>query len=141
MRSSLITLNCLAVGVLACASGARNTAVGVAPLDPRCEALSDTLSKYVSSDALPVAHVVGNPALPRTPAIATGDSVSVEFVVQPNGAADTTSVSVYGATDPAFARSVEAFAAKNRFEPAQFDGCPVLSRYSVVLKAGASAAR
>jgi hypothetical protein len=100
----------------------------------RCAGLSDTVSKYVSQDALPLAHIVGNPRLPRIPAtLRPGDSVYVEFIVRPDGAADTASVQITGVNDPEFARSAVAFAAESRFMPAQALGCPVISRYNLVV--------
>ena len=129
-----------ALSALACAgrSGPANL-----PLvqDARCAAVADTISKYVSEDALPAARLVGGESL-RPPALAqTGDSVEVEFVVLPNGMADTSSVEVNGASDPAFIRNAVRFAAENRFAPAQVSGCMVVSRYSVVMRPGGSSHR
>jgi hypothetical protein len=105
----------------------------------RCADLSDSVSKYVSADAFPLAHVVGKPLLPRTPAVlGPGDSVYVEFLVHPDGLADTSTVMIGGATDPEFLRSAVAFAAQSRFMPAQSQGCPVLSRYNLVVKSRAT---
>jgi hypothetical protein len=104
-----------------------------------CAALADTMSKYVSVDALPLAHIVGNPRLPRTPAmLGAGDSAYVEFLVRPDGLADTSTVLVSGASDPQFLRSAVAFAAESRFVPAQSQGCPMMSKYSLVVRSGAS---
>ena len=64
----------------------------------------------------------------------TGDSVAVEFVVFPNGTADTSSVEIMGATDPDFLRRAVAFATQSRFAPAQVSGCNVMSRYNLVVK-------
>ena len=123
-----------ALSVAACAS--RGPALMVtAP----CAALADTVSKYVSVDALPLAHIVGNPPLPRTPAVlGPGDSAYVEFLVRPDGMADTSTVLVSGASDPAFVRSAVAFAAENRFVPAQSQGCPMMSKYNLVVKSRAA---
>ena len=49
----------------------------------------------------------------------TGDSVAIDFVVFPNGIADTSSVEVLGASDPQFVRNAVRFAARHRFAPAQ----------------------
>jgi hypothetical protein len=104
-----------------------------------CAALADTVSKYVSVDALPLAHIVGNPQLPRTPAVLrSGDSAFVEFLVRPDGLADTSTVLVSGSRDPEFARSAVAFAAESRFVPAQLQGCPMLSKYNLVVKSSAA---
>ena len=109
--------------------------------DPRCAALADTVSKYVSEDALPAAQLVGDDSL-RAPALPhPGDSVEVDFVVLPNGVADTSSVQIIGASDQKFARSAVRFAAESRFTPAQIDGCFVVSRYSVIMKSGGPARR
>ena len=49
------------ITVLACA-GASPPRPG--PVSPACAALSDSLSKYVSVDALPFAHLIGTPGRP-----------------------------------------------------------------------------
>jgi hypothetical protein len=124
-----------ALAVAACASRAR----GPALISEPCAALADTVSKYVSVDALPLAHIVGNPRLLRTPAIlGPGDSAFVEFLVRPDGMADTSTVLVNGASDPEFLRSAVAFAAESRFVPAQSQGCPMMSKYNLVVKSGAA---
>lgn len=100
-----------------------------------CAALADSVSKYVSVDALPLAHIVGNPRLPRTPAVlGPGDSAYVEFLVRPDGLADTNTVLVSGTSDPEFLRNAVAFAAESRFTPAQAQGCPMMSKYNLVVK-------
>jgi hypothetical protein len=109
------------------------------PVPEPCAALADSVSKYVSVDALPLAHIVGNPNLPRTPAmLGPGDSAYVEFLVRPNGLADTSTVLVSGASDPEFVRSAVAFAAESRFVPAQAQGCPLMSKYNLVVKSRAA---
>jgi hypothetical protein len=106
----------------------------MAPQDPRCAAVSDTLSKYISADALPVAHLEGSPrSLPVPRGIQPGDTVEVDFVVMPNGLADTSSVAIIGDSDPDFARGAIQFATGSRFTPAQVEGCSVLSHYSLVV--------
>jgi hypothetical protein len=123
-----------AISVLAaaaCGSGPRPTVTIPEP----CASLADTVSKYVSLDALPLAHIVGNPRLPRTPAVfGPGDSVYVEFLVRPDGMADTSTVLVSGASDAAFVRSALAFAEESRFVPAQSQGCAMMSKYNFVVK-------
>jgi hypothetical protein len=107
----------------------------VSPLSERCYALSDSLSKYVSSDALPPARLAANVALPRTPStLQSGDSVFVEFPVTPDGIADTTAMVITGTSDPDFMRGAAEFAARSRFTPAQMDGCSVISKYTLVLR-------
>jgi hypothetical protein len=124
-----------ALAVAACASRAG----GPTLISEPCAALADTVSKYVSVDALPLAHIVGNPRLPRTPAVlGPGDSAYVEFLVRPDGMADTSTVLVNGASDPEFLRSAVAFAAESRFVPAQSQGCPMMSKYNLVVKSGAA---
>jgi hypothetical protein len=123
----------LLLGIVACASGPRP--FQIAPQDPRCAAVSDTLSKYISTDALPLAHLDGNPrTLPTPRAIQPGDSVEVDFVVMPSGLADTSSVAIIGESDPEFARGAIQFATESRFTPAQISGCNVLSRYNIVVR-------
>jgi hypothetical protein len=125
-----------ALSIAACASGRRAPTL---TLSEPCAALADTVSKYVSLDALPLAHIVGNPVLPRTPAVlGPGDSAYVEFLVRPDGLADTSTVLVSGASDPEFLRSAVALAAESRFVPAQTQGCPMLSRYDLVVKSHAA---
>lgn len=125
-----------ALAVAACASRTRGPALMVT--EP-CAALADTVSKYVSVDALPLAHIVGNPPLPRTPGVlGPGDSAYVEFLVRPDGLADTSTVLVSGVSDPDFVRSVVAFAAESRFVPAQSQGCPMMSKYNLVVKSRAA---
>jgi hypothetical protein len=121
-----------ALAVAACASGMRGPAM---TMTEPCAALADTMSKYVSVDALPLAHIVGNPRLPQPPAVlGPGDSAYVEFLVRPDGMADTSTVLISGASDPGFVRSAVAFAAESRFVPAQAQGCPMMSKYNLVVK-------
>jgi hypothetical protein len=124
---------CALLGALfACASGPRP--LRIAPQDPRCAAVSDSLSKYISTDALPLAHLEGNArTLPMPRAIQPGDSVEVDFVVMPSGLVDTSTVAIVGNSDPEFARGAIQFATESRFTPAQISGCSVLSRYSLVV--------
>ncbi|MGH7650752.1 MAG: hypothetical protein ACREMS_02815 [Gemmatimonadaceae bacterium] len=117
----------------ACAS--RAPSLAPSPEAERCFAISDSLSKYVSVDALPMAHLAGNRTLPRSPgSLGAGDSVYVEFPVRPDGIADTTALVVTGASDPEFLRSVSTFATEARFVPAQIDGCNVISRYNLTVR-------
>jgi hypothetical protein len=129
----------LIVGVVlmapACA-GRSNTSDVAFVQDPRCAAVGDSISKYVSEDALPTAQLVGDDALPRPAGGHPGDSVAVDFVVFPNGVADTSSVEVLGSSDVQFVRNAVRFAARHRFAPAQISGCNVISRYSVVMRSG-----
>jgi hypothetical protein len=129
------------LAVAACA--ARNPGAGMLPAQTaRCADLSDSVSKYVSQDALPLAHIVGNPRLPGIPsALGPGDSVYMEFLVRPDGLADTSSVQITGPSDPEFVRSALAFAAQSRFMPAQTQGCFVPSKYNLVVKSTATTTR
>jgi Gram-negative bacterial TonB protein C-terminal len=131
----------LTLAVAACA--ARNPGAGMLPAQTaRCADLSDSVSKYVSQDALPLAHIVGNPRLPRVPsALGPGDSVYMEFLVRPDGLVDTSSVQITGPSDPEFVRSALAFAAQSRFMPAQTQGCFVPSKYNLVVKSTATTTR
>lgn len=114
----------------ACASAPRPIAVS-----PACAAMSDSLSKYVSADALPFAHLIGTPrVLPVPPALRPGDSIAVEFVVRPDGLADPSSVVITGSSDQGFARNVLRFVTESRFMPATVTGCNVLSKYNLVIK-------
>ena len=141
MNRKFLLVSSLALAAAACA---RNPRAGMLP-EPtgRCADLADTVSKYVSQDALPMAHLVGNPArLPRVPAaLGPGDSVYVEFVVRPNGMADTSTVQILGPSDPEFARGVAAFAIQSRFMPAEAEGCWVLSKYNLVVRSGKTTTR
>ena len=124
-----------AVAFVAAACAGRSNSSDVAMVqDPRCAAVDDSISKYVSADALPVAQLIGYESLRAPSTVRGGDSVSVDFVVFPNGVADTSSVEVLGASDPQFVRSAVSFAARHRFAPAQVSGCNVISRYSVVMR-------
>jgi len=128
----------LAISTLAIAACASRTRGPTFVTEP-CAALADSVSKYVSVDALPLAHIVGTPRLPRTPAmLGPGDSAYVEFLVRPDGLADTSSVLVSGASDAEFLRSAVAFAAESRFVPAQAQGCPMMSKYNLVIKSRAT---
>jgi hypothetical protein len=132
MKKQFLLVISVALAGAACAS--RTSGIAVAPTG-RCADLSDTVSKYVSADALPMAHIVGNPRFPRIPStLRPGDSVYVEFLVRPDGVADTSSVQIFGASDPAFVRSAVAFASESRFTPGQAQGCPVPSRYNLVVR-------
>jgi len=121
--------------VVACAGRSNQSNVPLVQ-DARCSAVADTLAKYVSEDALPAAQLVGDESLRPPAVLGPADSVEVEFVVFPNGVADTSSVVVTGATDARFMRSAVRFAARNRFTPAQVSGCSVVSRYSVIMRSG-----
>ncbi len=133
-RQFLIAVSALAIA--ACAGRTRGPALMVT--EP-CAALADSVSKYVSLDALPLAHIVGNPRLPRIPAaLGPGDSAYVEFLVRPDGLADTSTVQVSGASDPEFRRSAVTFAAESEFVPAQAQGCPMMSKYNLVVKSRAA---
>jgi hypothetical protein len=124
-----------ALSIVACASRTRGPSLVTEP----CAALADSVSKYVSVDALPLAHIVGNPRLPRPPAVfGPGDSAYAQFLVRPDGLADTSTVLVSGASDPEFLRSAVAFAAEGRFVPAQAQGCPMMSKYNLVIKSRAT---
>jgi hypothetical protein len=133
-KQFLLAISALAIA--GCASRTRGPTLITEP----CAALADTVSKYVSVDALPLAHIVGNPRLPRTPALlGPGDSAYVEFLVRPDGLADTSTVLVSGASDPEFVRSAIAFAAESRFTPAKAQGCPMMSKYNLVVKSRVTA--
>lgn len=111
----------------ACARGPRPLAVS-----PACAAASDSISKYVSTDALPLAHLLTQPMmLPAPPQLRRGDSVIVEFVVMPDGRPDAGSLEITGPRDPDFNRSVLNFMGASRFMPAQVGGCGVLSKYNL----------
>jgi hypothetical protein len=118
------------VGTVACAGGPKP--LTALPVDPRCAAISDTLSKYVSSDALPPATFSGDTRVLRSRAPAT--AVSVDFVVRPDGTADPETVAVVGTSNSGFDDAVAEFAAKNRFVPGQTNGCNVLSRFTLALR-------
>lgn len=122
---------------------ARQAAQSNVPLvqDARCTAVADTLAKYVSEDALPAAQLVGDESLRPPALLQAGDSVEVDFVVWPNGVADTSSVQVSGASDPQFIRNAIRFAAESRFAPAEVSGCKVVSRYSLVMRPGGATHR
>jgi hypothetical protein len=97
--------------------------------------MSDTLSKYVSSDALPEAGFAGDTRALRSAApIRAGQSILVSFVVRPTGLADPDLVEIVGVDDPNFERAATTFAQSNRFVPGQVNGCNVLSRYSLLLR-------
>lgn len=133
MNTRCLLLTGASVVLAACARAPR-----AVPVSPACAAVSDSLSKYVSMDALPAAHIVGTPrVLPVPPALRRGDSVAVEFVVQPTGIADPESVQIVGSNDPEFRRSVLRFVTESRFTPASMTGCNVLSRYSLAIKPAA----
>jgi hypothetical protein len=119
--------------VAACASGPRPVAIS-----PACAGVSDSVSKYVSIDALPFAHIIGTPrVLPVPPTLRRGDSIAVQFVVRPDGMADPTSVEITGSNDQAFARNVLRFVTESRFMPATVSGCNVLSKYNLIIKPAA----
>jgi hypothetical protein len=118
------------VTLFACASAPRPAAVA-----PECAAASDSLSKYVSVDALPFAHLIGTPrVLPVPPSLRRGDSIAVEFVVRPDGLADPSTVEIIGSNDQGFARQVLRFVTESRFIPERVMGCNVLSKYNLVIK-------
>ena len=126
--------------VAACAGHSNQTNVPLVQY-ARCAAVADTLSKYVSEDALPAAQLVGDESLRPPAGLGSADSIEVDFVVFPNGVADTSSVVVTGASDPEFVRNAIRFAAQNRFTPAQVSGCRVVSRYTVIMRSGGSSHR
>ena len=123
----------LALVLVAC--GRRAVSLAPLPVDPRCAAMSDTLSKYVSSDALPEAGFTGDTRPLRGAApLRAGQTISVSFVVRPDGFADPGLTEVAGTNDPSFERTAASFAASNRFVPGQVNGCNVLSRYTLLLR-------
>ena len=130
-----------AVAVAVACAGQSNRSNVPLVQDARCSAVADTLAKYVSEDALPAAQLVGDESLRPPGGLGSADSIEVEFVVFPNGVADTSSVVVTGVSDAQFMRSAVRFAAQNRFTPAQVSGCSVVSRYSVVMRPGGSSHR
>ncbi|HUR00725.1 MAG TPA: hypothetical protein VM166_14840 [Gemmatimonadaceae bacterium] len=122
-----------ALAIVAC--GGRSVSLAPLPVEPRCAALSDTLSKYVSSDALPEAGFAGDTRELRSAApLRAGQSILVSVVVRPDGLAEPGMVEIVGANDPKFERAATTFAQSNRFVPGQVNGCNVLSRYSVLLR-------
>jgi len=139
-RRAIIGATAAGVAVLACAG--RSTQANV-PLvqDARCSAIADNLARYVSEDALPAAKLVGDESLRPPAVLRNSDSVEVDFVVFPNGVADTSSVVVTGASDARFLSNAVRFAAQNRFTPAQVAGCSVVSRYSVIMRSGGASHR
>ena len=117
------------------ACGGKPVSLAPLPVEPRCAAMSDTLSKYVSSDALPEAGFVGDTRALRSAApVRAGQTIAVSFVVRPDGLADPSLVEIVGANDPGFERLAANFAQSNRFVPGQVNGCNVLSRYTLVLR-------
>jgi hypothetical protein len=133
MNKNLLLLVSGMVMLAGCSRAPRPLAV-----TPVCAAASDSLTKYVSKDALPFAQIVGTPRVPAVPpGLRRGDSVAVEFVVQPSGLADPTSVEIAGSTNPAFTRDVLRFVTESRFTPATLSGCNVVSKYNLVIKPAA----
>jgi hypothetical protein len=130
MNTKLIVIGCAVAAGVACSRGPRP--VTALPVDPRCEAVSDTLSKYVSTDALPVASFSGDTRALKSRAPST--AVSVDFVVRPDGTGDPGTVSIIGDSNSGFDEAVAQFAASNRFVPGQTNGCNVLSRFTLVLR-------
>jgi hypothetical protein len=135
-RWTLVVAGCLVASLMACASSAPRPLAMTSEEQLRCAGVSDSVSKYVSEDALPLAHLVGSPrTLPVPASIRPGDSVAVDFVVGQDGVADTSTVVIVGADDPQFARSAMQFATGSRFTPARISNCYVLSRYNLIVKA------
>ncbi len=127
-------LSCYLLIFLAGCAGAPKPAA-LSPEAVRCDGVSDSVSKYVSTDALPFAHLVGSPRiLPAPAALQPGDSIAMELVVRPDGVADTSSVQIIGASDAQFLRGAMLFAKESRFTPAQISGCNVVSRYDIVVR-------
>jgi hypothetical protein len=134
MQQKFVILAMFGAALVACSRGPRP--VTVSSLEQaRCMGVSDSLSRYVSADALPFAHLAGTPrVLPAPPALRRGDSITVEFLVLPTGLADPTTLEIVGTTDPGFTRSVQQLLAKSSFLPGRVSGCNVLSRYNLVVK-------
>jgi len=122
--------------VLGCASGGGPRPIAISPAErARCAGVADSVSKYVSTDALPFAHLAGNPrVLPAPPALRRGDSVFVEFVVRPDGLADPSSIEITGPNDPSFQQNVLRFMTASSFIPGRVNACNVPSRYNLVVK-------
>ena len=121
--------------LVAAACGGKTVSLAPLPVEPRCAAMSDTLSKYVSSDALPEAGFTGDTRALRSAApLRGGQTILVSFVVRPDGLSDPNLVEIVGANDPNFERTATTFAQSNRFVPGQVNGCNVLSRYTLVLR-------
>jgi hypothetical protein len=121
--------------LLSACGGGRPVSLAPLPVEPRCAAMSDTLSKYVSSDALPEAGFTGDSRALRSAApVRAGQTIAVSFIVGPDGMADPNLVEVVGANDASFERAAATFAESNRFVPGQVNGCNVLSRYTLLLR-------
>jgi hypothetical protein len=137
MHKNFLILGLFGVSLGACSRGPRP--VTVSSLEQaRCMGVSDSLSRYVSADALPFAHLSGTPrVLPAPPALRRGDSITVEFLVQATGLADPSTLEIFGTRDPGFTRSVQKLLAESTFLPGRVLGCNVLSRYNLVVKPAA----
>ncbi|HEY6090237.1 MAG TPA: hypothetical protein VD771_10675 [Gemmatimonadaceae bacterium] len=137
MQKKFVIFALFGVSLVACSRGPRPITVSALE-QARCVGVSDSLSRYVSADALPFAHLVGTPRiLPAPPALRRGDSITVEFLVLPTGLADPTTLEIVGTTDPGFTRSVQQLLAQSSFVPGRVSSCNVLSRYNLVVKPAA----
>ena len=136
MNRSFVVLASATLTVLGCASGGGPRPISISPAErARCAGVADSVSKYVSTDALPFAHLAGNPrVLPAPPALRRGDSVFVEFVVRPDGLADPSSMDITGPNDPSFQQNVLRFMTASSFIPGRVNACNVPSRYNLVVK-------
>jgi hypothetical protein len=131
MNKKLLLLALGAVTVMAAACSRAPSTLAVTPV---CAAASDSLSKYVSRDALPLARLLGpERTLPAPPELRFGDSVIVEFLVLPDGRPDAGSMEVAGTREATFHASALRFLGVTRFEPGRVGGCGVLSKYKLRL--------
>jgi hypothetical protein len=121
----------LALGAV---TGACSRAPSTLAVTPVCAAASDSLSKYVSKDALPLARLLGPPRmLQAPPELRFGDSVIVEVLVLPDGRPDAGSMEITGTREATFHASALRFIGSSRFEPGRVGGCGVLSKYNLLV--------
>jgi hypothetical protein len=105
----------------------------LAPADPRCVALADSLGAAPDFARLALAAPRRPVRPPRLAAdVAAGGSVVVTVLVRADGTADTTRLELRGTRDAKYADEVRQVLARTRFHAVVVDGCAVPSRFTLV---------
>jgi hypothetical protein len=119
------------VALAACANHNAPIAAGPEPVveSARCVAIADSVLKNTLPSLLELSIPVGRPHVPRIPSdVRDGVMLHTTFLVQPNGYADTSSVSISGTSQSSYRRDMVEALREARFNVPHVDSCPVWGR-------------
>jgi hypothetical protein len=102
----------------------------------RCAAITDSVFANVPPEKLP--GMLPSQSRPKAPlriprSVPVGQPVSVLFLVKPDGSGDTTLVTITGTDEARFRRDAIDYVSRNRFRPAEVEGCPIWSRGDITI--------